>query len=59
MHDITYMVAMELGSTFEDFRWDYVHGFISFPKHEPKLSGHAFNALELASAHGHTHVLKT
>jgi len=35
-----------------------LHGFISFPKHEPQLSGHVFNALELAGTHGYTHVLQ-
>ena len=55
---IVYTQALELGATVDDFRWDYRHGFISFPKHEPQLSGHVFNALELASAHGYTHVLQ-
>ena len=58
MHALTYSQALELGATVDDFRWDYRHGFISFPKHEPQLSGHVFNALELASEHGFTHVLQ-
>jgi len=58
MHARTYTQAIELGSTIADFRWDYCHGFISFPKHEPQISGHVFNALELAAAHGYTHVLQ-
>jgi hypothetical protein len=49
---------MELGATWDDFVWDYRRGFISFPKHEPQLSGHVFNALDLAAQHGHTHVLQ-
>ena len=41
--------AFELGATRDDFSWDYANqGFISFPKHEPVLSGHVFNALNLA-----------
>ena len=34
----------DLGATREDLKWDYRRGWISFPKHEPQLSGHVFNA---------------
>jgi hypothetical protein len=57
MHSTSYVQAIELGATWDDFVWDYRRGFISFPKHEPQLSGHVFNALDLAAQHGHTHVL--
>jgi len=58
MHSTSYIQAMELGATWDDFVWDYRRGFISFPKHEPQLSGHVFSALDLAAQHGHTHVLQ-
>jgi len=50
--------ALELGASAEDFVWDYRHGYIQFPRHEPDLSGHVFNALQLAADHGTTHVLQ-
>ena len=50
--------ALELGASAEDFLWDYRHGYIQFPRHEPDLSGHVFNALQLAADHGTTHVLQ-
>ena len=50
--------AAALGSTWDDFVWDYRRGFIAFPKHEPSLSGHVYCALDLAAQHGHTHVLQ-
>ena len=50
--------ALELGSTKEDFLWDYARGWISFPKHEPHVPGHIFNALEHAEEHRHTHILQ-
>ena len=49
--------AFELGATRDDFSWDYAKGFISFPKHEPVLSGHVFNAIVLAQEHGVVHTL--
>jgi hypothetical protein len=58
MHSSSYVQAMELGASWDDFVWDYRRGFISFPKHEPQLSGHIFGALDLAAQHGHTHVLQ-
>jgi hypothetical protein len=58
MHSTSYVQAMELGASWDDFVWDYRRGFISFPKHEPQLSGHVFAALDLAAQHGHTHVLQ-
>ncbi len=50
--------ALELGATREDFVWDYARGWISFPKHEPHVSGHIFSALEHAEENRHTHVLE-
>ena len=50
--------ALELGSSREDFLWDYARGWISFPKHEPHVSGHIFSALEHAEEHRHTHILQ-
>ena len=50
--------AFELGATKDDFDWDYARGWISFPKHEPILQGHVFDAMELAKEHNNIHVLK-
>jgi len=50
--------ALELGSTKDDFSWDYARGWISFPKHEPHVPGHIFNALHHAEEHRHTHILQ-
>jgi hypothetical protein len=50
--------TFELGATKEDFDWDYARGWISFPKHEPILQGHVFDAMELAKEHNNIHVLK-
>ena len=58
MHANSFREAIELGATMDDFRWDYRRGWIRFPKHEPQISGHVFNALELAAEHGHTHALE-
>ena len=58
MYATSYRQALELGATVDDIKWDYRHGFISFPKHEPQLTGHVFNAVELASMHGVTHILQ-
>jgi hypothetical protein len=58
MHATSFREAIELGATLDDFRWDYRRGWIRFPKHEPPISGHVFNALELAAEHGHTHALE-
>ena len=57
MHASTYLEARLLGATAADFEWDYLRGYISFPKHEPDLPGHVFNAFELAEQHGYTHIL--
>ena len=57
MHANTYLEARLLGATVQDFEWDYLKGYISFPKHEPDLPGHVFNAFELAALHGYTHIL--
>ena len=54
----SYRQALELGASSDDLLWDYRHGFIQFPKHEPDLPGHVFNALHLAADHGMTHVLQ-
>jgi hypothetical protein len=58
MHAKTYREAFELGATMKDFAWDYERGWICFPKHEPVLSAHVFNANELATQHGFVHVLQ-
>jgi hypothetical protein len=58
MHAKTFREAIEMGATIEDFRWDYRRGWIRFPKHEPHITGHVFNALEVAAEHGHTHALE-
>jgi hypothetical protein len=57
MHAKTVREAYELGATRDDFLWDYKRAWISFPKHEPIVSGHIFHALNLAEEHRHTHVL--
>ena len=58
MHATTIRQAIELGATRDDIQWDYLRAFIKFPKHEPQISGHIFNAMEVANEHGHTHVLQ-
>ena len=50
--------ALDLGATRDDLIWDYRRAWISFPKHEPNLTGHVFSALELAAEHGYTHILE-
>ena len=57
MHATTYLEARELGAQQADIEWDYLRGWISFPKHEPDLPGHVFDAFALAARHGHTHIL--
>jgi hypothetical protein len=58
MHAKSVREAFELGATREDFLWDYRRAWISFPKHEPDITGHIFSALELAAQHRHTHILQ-
>ncbi len=50
--------AMVLGATLEDIEWDYLRGWIKFPKHESDLPGHIFIACEVAESHGCTHILE-
>ena len=50
--------AQVLGASREDLKWDYCRGYIKFPRHEPQLPGHVFNALASAREHGYTHVLE-
>jgi hypothetical protein len=50
--------ALELGASSADIRWDYSRAFIRFPKHESDEPGHIYSALEVAQAHGHTHILE-
>ncbi len=57
MHAKTISEAYALGATRDDVIWDYKRAWISFPKHEPIVSGHIFHALHLAEEHRHTHVL--
>jgi hypothetical protein len=49
--------ALELGATREDIEWDYLRGWIQFPKHESDLPGHIFIASEVAEDNGYTHIL--
>jgi len=58
MRATTFREIVELGASKGDIDWDYEHGFISFPKHEPDLPGHVFGARQLARQHGHTHILE-
>jgi len=55
MHATTYLEARELGAEQADIEWDYLRGWISFPKHEPDLPGHMFDAFAFA-AHGRSHI---
>jgi hypothetical protein len=57
MHAKSFREAVELGASSADFLWDY-RRWIRFPKLEPQISGHVFNALELAAEHGYTHALE-
>ena len=57
MHATTYLGARELGATQADIEWDYLRGWISFPKHGHDLPSHVFDAFALAARHGHTHIL--
>ena len=50
--------AQVLGASREDLKWDYCRGYIKFPRHEPQLPGHVFNALDSAREHGYRHVLE-
>ena len=58
MHAKSFREAIELGASVKDFLWDYRRAWIRFPKLEPHISGHVFNALELAAQHGYTHALE-
>ena len=58
MHAKSFREAIELGASVKDFLWDYRRAFIRFPKLEPHISGHVFNALDVAAQHGHTHALE-
>ena len=58
MHAKTMRQAMELGATRDDIRWDYSRGFIKFPRHEPQISGHVFDALSSAHDLGYSHILE-
>ena len=58
MHAKSLREAFLLGASNSGLIWDYEHGYIFFPKHEPDLPGHVFGALELARAHNYTHVLE-
>lgn len=49
--------ALVLGASVDDLQWDYVRGFISFPRHEPDLPGHVHSAFALAASHGVVHAL--
>jgi hypothetical protein len=50
--------ALVLGATLEDIEWDYLRGWVQFPKHESDLPGHIFMACEVAADHGYTHILE-
>ena len=58
MHAKSLREALLLGASNSDLIWDYEHGYISFPKHEPDLPGHVFGAREFSRAHNYTHVLE-
>ena len=47
MHATTYLEARELGAMQADMEWDYLRGWISFPKHAPDIPGHVFDAFAL------------
>ncbi len=57
MHASSYNEALLFGATNEDIKWDHLRGYICWPKHEPDLPGHVFNAFDVAERHGHTHIL--
>ena len=50
--------ALTLGASSADLLWDFERGWITFPKHEPDVEGHVHDAVALAIAHGHSHVLE-
>ena len=50
--------ALTLGALPADLLWDFERGWITFPKHEPDVEGHVHDAVALAIAHGHSHVLE-
>ena len=58
MYATTLNEAMRLGATRDDILWDHERGFIKYPTLEPDLPGHVHNCLEVAAAHGVTHVLE-
>ena len=57
MHASSHNEALLLGATKEDIKWDHLRGHICWPKHEPDLPGHVFNAFDVADRYGHTHIL--
>ena len=58
MHAKSHSEARELGSSNDDFLWDYRRGFIVFPKLESDLPGHVHCAMALSDRHGVTHILE-
>jgi hypothetical protein len=52
MYATRYSEMIALGATPADFSWDYEHGWISFPGHEPDAPGHIFHAASLAAKRG-------
>lgn len=58
MHATSIIEALELGSTREDLKHDYRHGYLRFPKNESDLPGHIFAAFDFAASNGYTHVLQ-
>ena len=46
-----------LGAQDHDIRQCYTKGYISFPRHEPDIPGHIFNAFSLAEDQGFVHAL--
>mgnify|MGYP002631971453 FL=1 len=57
MHATTLTEAFELGAQDHDIRQCYTKGYISFPRHEPDIPGHIFNAFSLAEDQGFVHAL--
>ena len=47
--------AFQLGATPGDAKWDYCHGFISFPKNESQSKANVFNARLLSESFGMLH----
>jgi hypothetical protein len=51
-HIAAHNLRRKRSSTREDGIWDYRRGYVTFPKHESDLSGHIFDAFEIASSQG-------